>query len=377
MDTLLEKNFTEDEYFEDCESQYINCYVYELFIKNTGEIFYVGRDSEEKRDEPLDAFSPLYKGWADRISQQVETEQRIIKSGLRESVANHYVLKRIKEIQDNNMLCDHKNCALGNNKIQIGITPKFEVCPIEQHYLGKQAICFDEVTLANLTTVYLDTTFLSIAELYGDSYEEYYNELTQKLNAIGAKIVKSQYAKSVNAWIYLGKPTRLEYEKVQERAMNKLGRHVPTYHIFDVLDSLKDVVVAQSSNTTFLDIDIHPIHNRCPLSDIRNTNDCRSAYREGSVFAKKGEEFRLKGDIETAILYFDKARESGLFVYEGYAKAYRKIKDYDNELAILVECYERHQILNGSNRDWDGFFVELKHKIECAKKRLIQSRNKT
>ena len=201
MDTLLEKNFTEDENFEDFKSQYNRCYVYELFVKDTGEIFYVGRDSNEERDEPFDVFSPLYKGWADRISQQVETEKRIIKSGLRESVANHYVLKRIKEIQDNNMLCDHKNCALGNNKVQIGITPKFEVCPIEQHYLGKQAICFDEVTLSNLTTVYLDTTFLSIAELYGDSYEKYYNELTQKLNAIGAKIVKSQYAKSVNAGI--------------------------------------------------------------------------------------------------------------------------------------------------------------------------------
>ena len=243
-DIDLEKTLVEDEDFEDFKSQYNNCYVYELFVKTTGEIFYVGRDSEEERDEPLDVFSPLYKGWADRISKGVETEKRILKTGLRESVANYYVLKRIKEIKNDNMLCDRQNCAFWNdNNIQIGVSPKLEVCPVERHYLGKEAICFDKVEPSNLTTVYLDTSFLAVDELYGDRYEEYYNELIQKLEAIGTKTVKSQYAKSIKAWIYLGRIIQLEYEKVQERAINKLGRNVPAYHIFDVLDSLNDFLI--------------------------------------------------------------------------------------------------------------------------------------
>ena len=383
-DVLLEETFTQDEDFEDFKSKYKSCYVYELFVKSTGEIFYVGRDSEEEWDEPMDVFSPLYKGWADRISQQVETEKRILKTGLRESIANHYVLKRIKEIRNDNMLCDRQNCAFwGDDSLKVGIAPKFEVCPIEQHYLGKTAISFDEVDLSNLTTVYLEMGYLSYREiidgLYGNHYEEYYNELVQKLEAIGAKTVKSQYAKSVKSWIYLGRTIRLEYEKVQERAIKKLGRNVPTYHIFDVLNALKDVKISSPADTTSEDVEIHPIHNRCPWQNIKNLNDFSAGFRDGYHFWEAGEKLRLQGDIAEAISLFDKARENGYdapVLYESYEKAYRKNKDYENEIAILIERYERNQAIHGNDRAWDRFFVELKEKIELAKKRLIQFRNK-
>lgn len=376
-DIDLEKTLVEDEDFEDFKSQYNNCYVYELFVKTTGEIFYVGRDSEEERDEPFDVFSPLYKGWADRISKGVETEKRILKTGLRESVANHYVLKRIEEIKNDNMLCDRQNCAFWNdNNIQIGVSPKLEVCPVERHYLGKEAICFDKVEPSNLTTVYLDTSFLAVDELYGDRYEEYYNELIQKLEAIGTKTVKSQYAKSIKAWIYLGRIIQLEYEKVQERAINKLGRNIPAYHIFDVLDALKDVVITPPSDTTLLDVKIHPIHNRCPWRNIKNLYNESDGFRDGYHFWETGEKLRLQGDIIEAISLFDKARENGYdapVLYDSYEKAYRKIKDYDNEIAILMERYERIKELHGIGQ---AFAVEMKEKINKAKKRLIESRNK-
>lgn len=381
---LFEGAFIQDEDFEDFESKYNNCYVYELFVKSTGEIFYVGRDSEEEWDEPMDVFSPLYKGWADRISQQVETGKRILKTGLRESVANHYVLKRIKEICNDNMLCNQQNCAFwGDDSLKVGVTPKFEVCPIEQHYLGKTAICFDAVDISNLTTVYLETGYLSykeiIEDLYGDHYEDYYNELIQKLAEIGAKTVKSQYAKSVKSWIYLGRTIRLEYEEIQERAISKLGRNVPTYHIFDVLNALKDIEISSPSNTITGDIEISPIHNRCPWQNIKNLNDFSAGFRDGYHFWEAGEKFRLQGDIAEAILLFDRARENGYdapVLYESYEKAYRKTKDYENEIAILTERYERNQAMHGNDRAWDGFFVELKEKIERSKKRLIQLRNK-
>ena len=375
------KKLIEDEHFEDFESQYVDCYVYELYVKATGEIFYVGRDSYEQRDVPFDVFSPLYRGWADRISQQIPTGKRILKTGLRESVANHYVLKRIKEISGDNMLCDSENCAFpSDDLLQIGVAPKFEVCPVEKYYLGKEARPFDEVDISNLTTVYIETGWLSYNEiiegLYGDHYEEYYNELIQKLKAIGAKVVKSQYAKSVQAWIYLGRTIKLEYDKVQDRALQKLGRNIPTYHIFDVIEALKNVTVDTTPDLDIVDVEINPVHNRCPLSDIRNLNDWHAANVEGSHFAQKGEKLRLQGDIEAAIIYLDKARECGVDVYECYAKAYRKIKDYDNEIAILMECYERKKALYGNSRACDSYFVKLKEKIETAKKRLVESRNK-
>ena len=49
-------------------------------------------------------------------------------------------------------------------------------------------------------------------------------------------------------------------------------------------------------------------------------------YREGSG--------RKNGKVDEAIALFDKARYNGYdapALYDSYAKAYRKIKDYDNE----------------------------------------------
>lgn len=53
-------------------------------------------------------------------------------------------------------------------------------------------------------------------------------------------------------------------------------------------------------------------------------------YREGSG--------RKNGKVDEAIALFDKARYNGYdapALYDSYAKAYRKIKDYDNEILIL------------------------------------------
>ena len=372
----------EDEDFEDFKSQYNNCYVYELFVKATGEIYYVGYDSKEERDEPLDSY-PIHKGERDLLSRHLETEERILKTGLREAWAAYYVEKRIKEIEPNNMLYNSKSSSyISRAMFKEGVTPKLEVSPIEEHYLGMKPIPFDTVSLSNLQIVYLDTGFMSteiLTHLYGKRYEEYYNQLKSKLDAIGTKIIVTPYAKSVTAWIQLGGGARRDYEKTQERAVRKIGRNIPVYHIFDVLNALKDVVITPPSDTTLLDIEIHPIHNRCPLQNIKNFNDFSAGFRDGHHFWEAGEKLRLQGDITEAILLFDRARENGYdapVLYESYEKAYRKIKDYENEIAILMERYERNHAFHGNDSAWDGFFIELKEKINKAKKRLIQSKNK-
>lgn len=377
----LKEKLTNLDEFEDFQSQYTDCYVYELFIKDTGEIFYVGYDSKEQRDEPLDYPSLCYNGCANMIEKRLKTEKRILKTGLREAAASHYTRKRIAEIRETNMLCDRKNTShLSNSDFKVGITPKLEVSPIEQHYLGMESKTFDNVNLSNLTTIYLETSFLGkeiIEGLYGNRYTEYYNDLNNKLKSFGSKIIASQYAKSVTAWIYLGGSTRTNYEIAQECAKQKLGRNIPTYHIFDVIDALKDFSVKNTDNTLNSDIEIHAINNRCPWKNIKNLHDERAGFTAGFRFYEKGEALRLRNDIEGALLLFDEARENGYnapALYASYEKAYRKIKDYDNEIAILLEYYERNHELHGTDPVWAPFFIRLEEKITKAKKQLIQSK---
>ena len=58
----------------------------------------------------------------------------------------------------------------------------------------------------------------------------------------------------------------------------------------------------------------------------------------------KGDEERKNGNIEEALRLFDKAKEAGYdypVIYESYAMAYRKLKDFDREIAILDEAIKR------------------------------------
>lgn len=92
------------------------------------------------------------------------------------------------------------------------------------------------------------------------------------------------------------------------------------------------------------DVTIQPVHHRTSLSDICNLNDWEKGYDAGYQFWEKGDELRKRGDIEEAISLFDKARYNGYYsnvLYESYAMAYHKLKDYDNEIDILDEGIER------------------------------------
>ena len=92
------------------------------------------------------------------------------------------------------------------------------------------------------------------------------------------------------------------------------------------------------------DIMINPVNDRKPLSDIRNLGDWQKGFEEGFNFYDEGETLRKSGDVETAIMMFDKARYNGYdapALYNSYAKVYAKLKDYDNEIQILEEAIER------------------------------------
>ena len=91
-------------------------------------------------------------------------------------------------------------------------------------------------------------------------------------------------------------------------------------------------------------VEIHPINNRVPISKMRNLSDWEKGFDQGFPYYEKGESLRKAGNIEEAIELYDKARFFGYeapALYNSYAMAYRKLKDYDNEIAILDEGIER------------------------------------
>lgn len=91
-------------------------------------------------------------------------------------------------------------------------------------------------------------------------------------------------------------------------------------------------------------VDVNPVHNRVPISDVRNLNNWEKGFDEGFPYWEKGERERKNGDLQTSINLFDLARFYGYnapALYTSYAKAYRQLKDYANEIAILEEGIAR------------------------------------
>ena len=80
------------------------------------------------------------------------------------------------------------------------------------------------------------------------------------------------------------------------------------------------------------------------MAQIKNRGNWDRGFDDGYPYWEQGETARKDGHIDEAILLFDKARYNGYeapALYESYAKAYRTIKDYSNEIVILEEGMER------------------------------------
>lgn len=75
------------------------------------------------------------------------------------------------------------------------------------------------------------------------------------------------------------------------------------------------------------------------------------AFEKGYRLWSKGEDARLDEEFEKALALFDQAREVGYrapVIYTSYAKIYRKLKDYENEISILDEAIK---FVEGSKAD--------------------------
>ena len=120
-------------------------------------------------------------------------------------------------------------------------------------------------------------------------------------------------------------------------------------------------------------IEISPENNRKSVNLLPTIDIWNPQYDVGLSFFKEGEEVRKsKEDYLKAIELFDKARETGFYsvqLYEAYAKAYKSLKDYDNEIAILDEG-----ILRLKNERPDKL-EERRYKAVCLKLSHIEKKN--
>lgn len=353
-------------------------YVYEWFIKETGEVFYVGKGRGNRYKAHHER---AYE--AEKIREMYDTDVRFVKKGLTEEEAveleSQEMIRILNETNDRltNRIIPFFT-KRGNGYDRSSNTPsfQFETAPtlyvneIEEHYYNLKPQSFDEVNLENLKApVFMNWNIdEQVNTIYGGNVEKYLGETKNLLSKNGSKVLKSQYAKSTTAWIYIGDESLTKYNSVQKLALDRIGRKIPTYHLIDVWKFLKDNI-GELSSVPITDalININPTHNRVPLEEIKNLNDWSKGYDEGMPYWEEGNKERKKGNLERAIELFDLARYNGYeapALYKSYVMAFRKLKDYDNEIAIIDEAIERSQTTEGGVNG--TFILEMKERREKA-----------
>jgi tetratricopeptide (TPR) repeat protein len=335
-------------------------YVYEWFIKDTGEIFYVGQG----RGNRYKTFHErAYE--AEKIRKMYDTSSRFVETGLTENQAIELESKEITRIlnETNDRLTNliiplftkrdnGYDRSPNTPKIQFEKAPHLYASEIEEHYFGIKSRSFDEVKSENLNAVAFINRNLrdEVSVIYGGKLENYQDETRSLLATNGSKIIKSKFAKSVTAWIYIGDDYVTNYENDQKQALEKLGRNIPTYHLIDLWKFLKEKF---GDVKTILkeEIAINPTHNRVPLTEIKNLYNWEKGFDEGKPYWEEGDKERKAGNPKKAIELFDRARYNGYnapALYKSYAMVYRKLKDYDNEVAIIDEAIDRINSVNNT-----------------------------
>ena len=228
-----------------------------------------------------------------------------------------------------------------------------------------QPMKFEEVAFENLShPCFIENRISSeeLATVYGGNYEQYHREVIEMLEACGFKTVKSRYAKSVTCWVYVSNDEITNNEIDEQKAEEQLGRRIPSYHLIDVWKALK----ARNLQVITSEHKINPINNRIPLNKIRNLNNSNAGYDAGAPFYFEGERERKAGNVTRAIELFDKARANGYLapaLYNSYAMAFRKLKDFENEIDILDEGINR---LKAEKRDYSQDIISFEEQKRKA-----------
>lgn len=363
-------------------STYKDFYVYEWFIKATGEIFYVGKGRGGRYTAHHE-----HAYVAEKIREVYDTDVSLVATDLSEDEALELETKEMTRILNetsdrltNRFIPFFTERDNGYGKSRSTPPFKFEIAPIlyvcenDEYYFGIKGRPFDKVEYKNLSSVVFIDKGISkeiLETVYGGKYESYHSQVVSLLEANGNKILKSKYAKSTSAWIYSGDDDVTNNDLDGRQAEERIARKIPSYHLIDVWKLLKaeysDVNIEVSKQ-----IEIHPVNNRILLSQIRNQNNWEKGFDDGFEYWEQGDAERKKGNIEEAIELFDVARYNGYFapvLYNSYAMGYRKLKDLDNEIDILSEGIERYRATEEDN-------VQIIIKLEEQRKKAIAKLHK-
>lgn len=145
------------------------------------------------------------------------------------------------------------------------------------------------------------------------------------------------------------------------------------------LSSLADTQLPTVNNTVQITRDMVTIDiqvTRKPLDEIKNKKDWQKGYEEGFSYYEQAEILRKKGskeEILSSISLLDLARNDGYLtseLYEAYGKAYRKLKDYQNEILICEEGIEH--LSDSENGDMARLFEREIGVLEARKNKAIQ-----
>lgn len=225
-------------------------YVYEWFLVETGEIFYVGKGRGNRYREYHDH---AYE--AERVRAMYDTDVRFVGVNLSEEEAVELETQEMYRVLNETpyILTNRVTPLLA--KRQNGYSPsestpplRFETAPIihvaqiDERYFGMQARPFDPVDIDCLSKVHFVNRVLHWDEekiLYGGNHRPYYEKVCEWLSTNGCKTVKSKFAKSVTAWVYISDEEVHNYMNGQRLALERIGRNIPVYHLLDIWNLVK------------------------------------------------------------------------------------------------------------------------------------------
>ena len=224
----------------------------------------------------------------------------------------------------------------------------------------------------------------------GSDYVRVFFSSPLDIEILGDYIFKEYKAISKSALDYLKYDRSFIGEYKNGPIMNNAMSMDDVNDILDVVRSKDYQVQNVAINEEIIDrasVEIHPINSRASLSEIKNLDNWDKGFDQGFPFWEKGDELRKAGDIEASIELFDKARFQGYcapVLFESYAKAYHKLKDYDNEIDILDEGIARES-KQGTNisrmvarRDTAiKMLLKQREKEQNAKERLEKKQKQT
>lgn len=326
-------------------------YVYHCFIKETGEIFYVGVGEGDSSIVDRSTYLEIQN-----IQKRYNTETKIIYKNLtkKEAYDKQYeeitrIIIETKDVLVNRRIPYKLKNSNFYNKDKV-LEYKKEEAPviysteIDRRYYDLEHRLFDRIEEKNLSKVAIKDMTISKEELkivYSGKFDKYYKEVIELLEKNSSRILKSRYPNSVTAWIYVGDKYIRDFNTEREVEIRKIGREVPVYHLIDVWKFLKNKFNYEENISNELEkIEVNPINARRTLDKIKHRKTARGV---GSKCWYLGELERKLGHFYPAIEYFDEARENGYYfpeLYESYVKVYKKLGDLDNEIDILNEAIQ-------------------------------------